>query len=458
MAVGHRDGNTQTHEVNAEKMPEKQEGMYLIKISRVRQRDKEMRFTPEEYKAKTGAVPEVGRRFIFDPALPGKLESVDENEVVVRFGPEPGVEILTPFGKGILRDGGDKWEIVIDARKGDLVRSGALIGKIIEVDDREITIDYSHPFGGETLLCDVEIDLVSKEETATGKQTEFPESGKTNLPTGSPLQTAGKGGRNGGLQEIKKGDVVSVNYTATLEDGSLLFTTYAELAKDQSRRKAPQYKEPKTFGPEEIVAGTSTKVPGIADAVIGMTPGARKQLSLPPETAYGPIDQAKIQTLPTIRSVPRKLSMSPEQFYEQFRVFPMQGRDVQLTPFLTARISEVTPDSAHLELTAKDGEEAEVEYGKVRIRSAADQVIVQLIPKIGTTFKSNTNEGRITRADGETFVVDFNSPLAGRTIGLDVEVVSVSPIPEIAWSEDHDEELHCCPLCRLVQLVQEIVQ
>jgi thiol:disulfide interchange protein len=55
-------------------------------------------------------------------------------------------------------------------------------------------------------------------------------------------------------------------------------------------------------------------------------------------------------------------------------------------------------------------------------------------------------EGVITGTDGKTFTVDFNSPLAGKAVVLDMEVISVIPASalqsmEIRWREDHEEGL-----------------
>ena len=49
----------------------------------------------------------------------------------------------------------DKFDLVYDAEEGALVRSGSLVGRVIEVTEKEIILDYGKPFGGERLLCDV---------------------------------------------------------------------------------------------------------------------------------------------------------------------------------------------------------------------------------------------------------------------------------------------------------------
>jgi len=156
--VGMETGKKVSIEVTAERLSEEKKGGHYIKMARVRQRPKEVRLTPEAYKARTGKTPEVGQSYIIDPAVPGKVLTVTENEVVIRFSADPLGKVALPFGEGTIKEYADHYEIEIEAPQGSLTRSGGLVGRIVDVDERFITIDYGHPFGGEKLLCDVFIE------------------------------------------------------------------------------------------------------------------------------------------------------------------------------------------------------------------------------------------------------------------------------------------------------------
>jgi len=156
--VGMETGKAGMVEVNAPPMGDEKKGDHFLKMARVRKREKEVRMTPEEYKGRTGRTPEVGRPYVMDPTVPGKVASVTEKEVVIRFSADPGSRVATPFGEGAIKEYEDRYEIVIDARAGSLTRTGGIVGHIVRVDERFITIDYSHPFGGETLFCDVLVE------------------------------------------------------------------------------------------------------------------------------------------------------------------------------------------------------------------------------------------------------------------------------------------------------------
>lgn len=72
----------------------------------------------------------------------------------------------------------------------------------------------------------------------------------------------------GGGQEVKNGDMVSVDYTGTLEDGTVF---------DSS-----QGREPFTFtlGAGDVIAGWD-------QGILGMKVGGERKLTIPPELAYG---------------------------------------------------------------------------------------------------------------------------------------------------------------------------
>jgi FKBP-type peptidyl-prolyl cis-trans isomerase 2 len=160
--VGMTPGETKNLNIKRDpRNPQGNEPMFLD-MARVRTRPKEMKMTADEYQSRTGKAPEVGQEYTMDPAVPGKVSSISGGEVVVRFKAVSGTRVKTPLGQGEIRDGEKQYEIVIDAKKGDLVRSGGMIGRIVQVTDRMITIDYSHPFGYEALKCEVRAQSIEQ--------------------------------------------------------------------------------------------------------------------------------------------------------------------------------------------------------------------------------------------------------------------------------------------------------
>jgi FKBP-type peptidyl-prolyl cis-trans isomerase 2 len=162
--TGMKEGETRHIELTAQDIPERKKEDYVISLVRVRERPKKIKMTIDEYKSRTGMSPETGKPFVSDPVISGKIEAVTEKEVIIRFSAKEGDEVQTPFGVGHIREEADSYKIDIDARKGSLVRSAHLVGRITDVDDKFMIIDYRNPFGGETLSCDVTVNKITEAE------------------------------------------------------------------------------------------------------------------------------------------------------------------------------------------------------------------------------------------------------------------------------------------------------
>jgi peptidylprolyl isomerase len=74
------------------------------------------------------------------------------------------------------------------------------------------------------------------------------------------------------MATAEKGDRVLIHYTGKLEDGEVF---------DTSRDKEPL----------EFEAGGDDVIPGVSEAVVGMDDGQTKEVTVPPEKAYGDLRQ-----------------------------------------------------------------------------------------------------------------------------------------------------------------------
>jgi FKBP-type peptidyl-prolyl cis-trans isomerase 2 len=162
--TGMKEGETRHIELTAQDIPERKKEDYVISLVRVRERPKKIKMTIDEYKSRTGMSPETGKPFVSEPLIAGRVESVTDKDVIIRFSAKEGDEVQTPFGVGHIREEADSYKIDIDVRKGSLVRSAHLVGRITDVDDKVMIIDYRNPFGGETLSCDVTVNKITEAE------------------------------------------------------------------------------------------------------------------------------------------------------------------------------------------------------------------------------------------------------------------------------------------------------
>ncbi len=467
-AEGWKMGTDRTIEVKTKeqsKVPEKER---RIRLARVKTTPKEIRYAKETFEEMTGGKPEVDEVVYLRREIRGKVVSVEKDEILVRFEPAIKEPVKGPFGTVTVKDRGDHYSIEIDAREGRLVRVGPLVGRIAEVDKEFLVLDFGHAFGGQTLFCEVQVkeglDEPSDKTEARQKIQELPKEAKEKL-----LSKFRQEGAQEDLQFVEqrkgpqveeqkdppvqkedpnvaqKGDLVEISYTASLKTGEIFLTTETSVAEDPAIKKVDWYEAPAKYASETIVVGSRASIPGLGDAIDGLRAGESKKVSIPPEKAYGLRDNSLIKGYERVKSIETTLKISAAEYVKRFGGFPVKDKTFPFNLYIMARVVEVGEKTATLELTPKK-EKDESEIGTTEIRVVDDKIRIELTPKIGAPFRLKGKTGRIVSSDSDRVTVDFNSPLAGKAIVLDVKLVSLCKAStfkgkEIAWIEDHDKGL-----------------
>lgn len=163
----------------------------------------------------------------------------------------------------------------------------------------------------------------------------------------------------------KKGDKVKINFTGTLEDGTVIDTTYEsghdnahDCGCDDDCCDDDSCGCDET-GPMEITIGEEEFFPLIEEALIGMAPGEKKTVVIPAAEAFGEYDEEKAFSI---------------------------GRD-QIP-------AEITPEvGQELEFTGDDDEVMEV---------------------------------TVVEVSDEAVLLDANHPLAGEILTYEIELVEIS--------------------------------
>ncbi|MBN2374208.1 FKBP-type peptidyl-prolyl cis-trans isomerase [bacterium] len=425
-----------------------QEERFLI-MARVWKRMKEKAIARENYlQLSKGTYPEIGQRIEVYPGLFGTVKSFDEKMVSVSISAQNGSEIpAPPFGMGIVHELEDHYEIEPLVKEGDLVRVGPYVGRIIKIDDTFITTDFGNPLGGERLKCDVRLEEIGQTrlEHATALLHKAADMAKQSDTMRSSIYLD----ENEFIEDpgtIQSGDLVQFHYTITTNDGRVYRTTIESIDHDPSIIKLNEYNAPIRFIPEELIVGELSDLPGLNEVLTGLTIGEKKRVALPCEKAFGYEDKNKIKTYSRIKRVPRTIRIPLEQYDQRYNKPPMPDDIVQMNPYFEAVVAEVKDNDVLLEMIAEDGQISEDGFGTTEIHLDGDDILFTLRPSIGAPFIIDGKEGMIVSANDENFVVDFNHPLAGRDILLDVEVVSITKASslremEIHWLENHEKGL-----------------
>ncbi len=101
------------------------------------------------------------------------------------------------------------------------------------------------------------------------------------------------------MAQAKQGDKVTINYTGTLEDGTVFDSTQEHDACESDQEHAACESEScGCGGPREITIGSGEFLPVIEEALVGMTPGEKKQVTIAAEDAFGEYDVERVFTVP----------------------------------------------------------------------------------------------------------------------------------------------------------------
>jgi len=166
------------------------------------------------------------------------------------------------------------------------------------------------------------------------------------------------------MATAKKGDKVIINYTGTLEDGSVFDTTIKETGccdDDECGCDDDDCDDDGCgceTGPMELTIGAEEFFSQVEEALVGMAPGEKKTVTIPAVDAFGEYDEEEV------------FSISREQL-----------------------TGDIVPEiGMELELTGDDDEPVEV---------------------------------TVVEVTDETLTVDANHPLAGEDITYEIELMEI---------------------------------
>ena len=95
------------------------------------------------------------------------------------------------------------------------------------------------------------------------------------------------------IKQVKPGDRVKFNFSGTLDDGTVFDTTYeTDACEDEGCGCGG------AGGPMELEIGTEQFFPQIEEALVGMSPGDRKTLTIVADDAFGEYDEEMISVVP----------------------------------------------------------------------------------------------------------------------------------------------------------------
>ncbi|MCD4845074.1 MAG: FKBP-type peptidyl-prolyl cis-trans isomerase [Methanosarcinales archaeon] len=258
---------------------------------------------------------------------------------------------------------------------------------------------------------------------------------------------------------VENGNIIQVNYTGKLLDGTVFDTSDPDIANESGL-----YNPMRPYQPLEFVVGSGKVIEGFDTGVLGMKKGEKKTLTIPPEQAYGPDDPTMIRVLSLIDDIPatqplqKEIALPIDQFNFTFDANHTEGDIVQL-PESTINMTIVSMDeNVSLSIIANVGDtfkSAQSPWEEEVIKVNSTHITVEHVVEVGdiiafpgTPWNSTVTEvtdtnitiehnpipdetiqtpyGAMDIQFNETgIIMDTNPPLAGETLVFDIEIVSI---------------------------------
>lgn len=204
--------------------------------------------------------------------------------------------------------------------------------------------------------------------------------------------------------EIVAGDTVKVEYTGILETG-----------------------EEFDSGELEFEIGSGQMIEGFEEAILGMEKGEEKTFTIPPEKAYGPSDPTKTQEFPLKRTMNKSIEITADEFNQTIGEAPVEGETYSAeTTTWPIKVLSVSGEAVVIEYLPEEGSTMDYDYGYETVHIAGDVIEITLTPIIGNEIMTAYGPLKIVAADDDSMTLDFNHPLAGKSLTFTVRIVDVS--------------------------------
>ena len=265
------------------------------------------------------------------------------------------------------------------------------------------------------------------------------------------------------LERVSAGNIVRVEYTGTLENGTVFDTSDEETAKD-----AGLYNPARNYEPLEFIVGSGQMIKGFDVGVLNMKLGEKKKLVLTDDQAYGEYDPTTIQSIPRVDvlnrtfEVNKSVEVPADQFKQVFNEDAVVGKsytsqqvpwkykakeikagnvlleidvkkgDVVMLPQMpwTSEVIEVGAVMIKIKHNPQQGQVVPTSFGNATLEVTAKEIKIKVDPEKGKVVRTPFGQSVIKDFNATAIILDLNHPLAGKTLIFDVEIVNISEAPK----------------------------
>lgn len=222
---------------------------------------------------------------------------------------------------------------------------------------------------------------------------------------------------------VATGDTVSLNYIVKIE-GLVFDTSYESTANDEKIPKIEGFKPKAIYEPLNFTVEKGLITPAFEKALIGMRVGEEKEILIPPEEAYGSWSPLYVLPTPKFYELTRISEIPLEEFIQGTGSEPKVDNTIKLR-YWSGRILNVSNESVTILHEPANGSSVETSMGRAVITVNDMHIRIEVMPVINSTVQTQFGTGRIVGINETSILVDYNHPLAGKTLVFQIKVEKI---------------------------------
>ena len=240
------------------------------------------------------------------------------------------------------------------------------------------------------------------------------------------VSTNASGGYSQEPAVVVNGDTVQIDYTLFTEDGSVYDTSIESVA-----RASGIYKEGLTYKPLSFKVGAGSVIKGIEKAVLGMRVGEEKNVSIPPEDAYGEYNTSLLAVMPRFYTVERIEVVPLRDFLTAFPDFDFSANETISFGSWDAELLAVSNESVTLRHNPELNASIPTGSWIDTVVDVNDSYItLRHDPVVGRQYIVRDVEGKpsvatVRDVKDDYLLLDYNPPLAGQTLNFTIKLVNI---------------------------------
>ncbi|MBU2560008.1 FKBP-type peptidyl-prolyl cis-trans isomerase [archaeon] len=224
---------------------------------------------------------------------------------------------------------------------------------------------------------------------------------------------------------LESEDFVKMDFTGKLaETGEVFDTSIADVAFNPDVKKTDTFTFADNYEPMSFTLGKGQVLPVLEAGLVGMKIGDVKTITLLPADAYGEWSSDYIVTLSRYVTLPKSTVVSLADFVEATGTEPELNETVQLN-YWKSRVVDISEDNMTLLHEPEDNTLITTEYGPALVTLNDTHVTTSLTPEIDSVVVTSYGAATITDVNETHFTIDYNHPLASKTIQFEVTVVDI---------------------------------